>query len=230
MLAGISAEYVTRLEQGRDRHPSVEVLDALAGALGLDAEERSHLGMLAARGTAAAALDDELDPSVQTLIDSWPLTPAYVHGPRHAVIGANRLAVALSPSFGPGGMPARDLFLDPAVRNLYRDWDAVARKAVALLRSELAAQGGDGEALRDLIDELRSTDERFAELWAENDVRRSSVGATLLRHPIVGDLDLNYQKFAVLGAAGQMLVTYHAEPGSQTEDRLRALADTRHPA
>lgn len=225
-LAGISTEYLIRLEQGRDRHPSDEVLGALADALRLEPDERAHLVRLAGRAPTptGAELDGELDPSVQALIDSWPLTPAYVHGASQSVVAANRLAVAVCPAFAPGRQPIRELFLAPAMRTFYRDWDTVAHKAVALLRAELAHHDRDSR-LRAVVDELRAADDDFAALWAANDVRRASIGTTRLLHPAVGALDLRYHKFAVLGGEGQMLVTYHAEGGSTTEHRLRLLAD-----
>jgi hypothetical protein len=109
------------------------------------------------------------------------------------------------------------------MREFYRDWDTMTAKAVAYLRSVSAAAVDDPELVR-LIGELSLHSERFRTLWARQDVRQRTSGITRLLHPQVGPLDLHYEKLALPGAPGQMLIAYHAEPGSPTGERLQMLA------
>lgn len=138
------------------------------------------------------------------------------------MLAANPLAIALSPYFAPGVNTLRAAFLEPEMRVFYRDWDEMTAKAVPYLRSVLGADVDDPRLVT-LIGELSLGSERFRTLWARHDVRQKTSGLTRLLHPQVGPLDLRYEKLALPGA-GQMLITYHADPGSDSEDRLRLLA------
>ena len=131
-LAGVSQHYLTRLEQGTDRHPSPSVLHALAAALRLDRDETAHLYALAApppAGPPAATSDgagDGVSDDVQQLLDSWSHTPAYVRNRRFDVLAANKLAMALSPLYTPGQSLVRGMFQEPTVRALFPDWPQIA--------------------------------------------------------------------------------------------------------
>ncbi|MER7184236.1 helix-turn-helix transcriptional regulator [Streptomyces hyaluromycini] len=226
-LAGVSSDYYVRLEQGRDRNPSEQVLIAIAAALRLDEEATAYLIRLgtapqAARGRRARRPEKAGD-GIRTLIGSWPLTPAYVHGRYMDVLAANRLARALSPSHAPGRNAILDAFLMPELRELHTDWEAMTARVVPYLRS-VAGADVDDPRLVELVGELSLRSERFRRLWARHDVRHKSSGTSLLRHPQVGPLELHYEKLLIPGSAGQTLVTYHARPGSDSEDRLRLLA------
>ncbi|GAA4574107.1 helix-turn-helix transcriptional regulator [Planotetraspora kaengkrachanensis] len=224
LLAGISTEYYLRLEQGRDRHPSDQILDCLAEALRLDAEASAYLHDLARpapRGRRPAHPEQVAD-SVRNLIANWTTTPAYVHGRTGDVLAANRAAVALSPHFAPGSNTLRAAFLEPEMRVFYRDWDEMTAKVVPYLRSVVGAHADDPRLIG-LIEELSRGSERFRTLWARHDVRHRTSGLTRLLHPEVGPLDLRYEKLG-LSVAGQMLITYHADPGSESERRLRLQA------
>jgi transcriptional regulator with XRE-family HTH domain len=226
LLAGISVEYYLRLEQGRDRHPSDQVLDSIAQALQLDHDAETYLKKLANPVRPArrkAARPEQVSSGVQSLIDSWPTTPALVHGRSMTTIAANRMAVALSPFFAPGVNSVRAAFLEPELRELYRDWDDMTAKAVAYLRSVIVPVMDDPRVV-ELIGELSLHSDRFRTLWARQDVRQKTSGLTLLNHPQVGPLDLYYEKLALPGAPGQMLITYHAEPGSPSQEKLELLA------
>jgi transcriptional regulator with XRE-family HTH domain len=226
LLAGISAEYYLRLEQGRDRHPSEQVLDGLARALQLDTDAETYLHELARSGRTPrrrAPRPERVSPSVQSLIDNWTTTPALVHGRFMTVLAANAVAVALCPFFAPGVNSLRAAFLEPEMREFYRDWDEMTAKTVAYLRSIIGA-GVDDPRLAELIGELSLSSERFRTLWARQDVRQRTSGVTGLLHPQVGPLDLHYEKLALPSAPDQMLVTYHAEPGSPSYERLQLLA------
>jgi transcriptional regulator with XRE-family HTH domain len=225
LLAGISSEYYLRLEQGRDLNPSDQVLAALAGALRLDDDAVAYLHRLAhpaprakrrrARPTAAAA-------RLQALLDSWPVTPAYTQGAAGRVTAANRLAIALTPFFAVGQQPLRSLFLEPEMRRLYPDWDAVTAKAVSSLRALTTIDTADPELL-ELIGELTVASDRFRTLWARRDVRGRTTGLTRFSHPLVGPLDLHYEKLQQ-PETRQLLVIYHPDPGSDSAERLHILA------
>lgn len=221
MLAGISPEYYLRLEQGRDQNPSGQVLAALAGALRLDADGIAYLETVA-RPTVRKTRGETVSRHVQGLIDGWPLTAAYVQGQRFTVLAANPLAGALSAHFAVGANPLRAAFLDPQMRLLYRDWDAMTAKAVPFLRSVVAGRADEPEVTA-LVGELSLRSERFRTLWARHDVKIRDEGATEFEHPRVGPLDLRFQKF-LLPESDQLLVTYHAEPGGPSEGPFRRLA------
>jgi transcriptional regulator with XRE-family HTH domain len=227
MLAGISTEYYTRLEQGRDHHPSAQVLDAVARALGLDDDATAHLHDLAKpapRRTRRPPRPERLRPTIQRLLDSWHTTPAYVQGRYMDILAANPLAVALSPMFTPGTNIVRVSFLDPAVRDLFHDWDTRVGNAVAALRA-LVGPDVEDPRLTQLVGELSVRSEEFRRLWSRHDVRpQIGGGVHHLRHPQVGELELQYDKFNVAGADGQLLVVYQAEPGSRSEEALALLA------
>jgi hypothetical protein len=226
-------EYYLRLEQGRDQHPSDQVLDSIARALRLEPDAEAYLRALARPPRPPArrrpGRPERVSPGVRTLIGAWETTPAMVHGRTMLTLAANPMAVALNPHFAAGVNTLRAAFLEPEMRAFYRDWDAMTAKTVAYLRS--VAAGVDDPRLLELIGELSVHSERFRTLWARQDVRLTTSGVALLRHPQVGDLDLHYEKLALPGAPGQMLVTYHAEPGSVSHERLLLLAHlARRPA
>ncbi|MFF3751834.1 helix-turn-helix domain-containing protein [Streptomyces sp. NPDC002018] len=226
LLAGISVEYYLRLEQGRDQRPSDQVLDSIARALRLDTDAENYLRELARPSRAARAGPsgpERVGAGVRSLIDNWTTTPAHVHGRYMTTLAANPTAVALSRFFSPGVNTLHAAFLEPEMRALYRDWDGMTAKAVAYLRSAVGS-AVDDPRLAELIGELSLRSERFRTLWARQDVRQKTSGVTLLLHPRVGPLDLRYEKLALPGAPGQVLVTYHAEHGSPSYERLRLLA------
>ncbi|GAA3214665.1 hypothetical protein GCM10020216_021310 [Nonomuraea helvata] len=132
LLAGISTEYCLRLEQGRDRHPSEQVLHGIARALLLDGDEETYLRELARPPrprSRRAARPAKVSPGVESLINSWTATPAYVHGPHMVTLAANPMAVALCPHFAVGVNSLRAAFLEQEMRELYRDWDGMTAKA-----------------------------------------------------------------------------------------------------
>lgn len=225
LLAGISVEYYLRLEQGRDTHPSEQVLVSLARAPLLEPDAATYLRELASppRPTRRARPHpDRVGQGVRELLDQWAGTPALVQGPHMTILAANLPARALCPHFAPGRNALRALFLEPGMREFYRDWEATTAKAVAWLRS--VAGGTDDPGLVALVGELSLRSERFRGLWARQDVRRTSSGVTRLRHPQVGDLDLRYEKLAFPQAPGQTLIVYHAEVGTPSHDGLQLLA------
>lgn len=228
MLAGVSADYYVRLEQGRDQHPSAQVLDALARALQLDDHATAHLHRLAAppvRRRRRSPRPEKVPASILRLIASWSHTPAYVYGRYMDVLAANPLATAVAPYHAPGHNLVRAAFLDPRVRDMYGDWNYVTESTVAGLRA-LVGPDVDDPRLNELVGELSVRSERFRQLWARHDARPKRSGTSLLDHPQVGPLELSYEKLPIPDTNCQTLVIYHAEPGTPTAQALTLLAAT----
>jgi transcriptional regulator with XRE-family HTH domain len=230
LLAGISADYYLRLEQGRDRHPSVQVLDAVARVLGLDDTATEHLLRLAAdRPRSRQRPRREVVPAgVRQLLDVVGL-PAYVQGRYFDVLAANDLALALSPGLSVGTNRLRALFLDPAERTLFPDWEGGTARVVAGFRERVGADTDDPRFV-ELAGELSLASERFRRLWARHDVRVPESTPITFAHPQVGELTLSCEKLAVSGTAGQLLCLYHAAPGSADAEKLALLAALAAPA
>ena len=199
-LAGLSVDYYIRLERGGLTNASDEVLQAIAGALRLDAAEQAHLVDLAraAKPSASRALysvvyDSVVDDSV-----------------RHA---------------GGPGTPnvARFTFLDPEARRFWPDWAETAEDLTAHLRATAGADPADG-ALTELVDELSAGSDVFRELWARHDVRAHGRGVKRFRHPVAGVLELRYDHLRPAAEPGLTIITYTAEPGTPSQDDLPLLA------
>ena len=225
-LAGISSDYYLRLEQGRDKNPSAQVLDALARALLLDIKATEHLHQLAVASGSHRdhGYVETVTDGVDELIEQFAM-PAIVASRCLDVLAANSIARALSRGFTPGENFLRWRLLEPAARDFYVDWDEATDVAVSGLR-EAAASDPTDPRLRSVIDELLAASERFRELWARADVGYR-VGIMHMRHPKVGDLHLQRNRFNIPHSGGQHLLIYRAEPGSESAaalDALRAVA------
>ena len=222
MLAGISADYYLRLEQGRDKNPSAQVLDALARALRLDIKATEYLHQIASPSAARREHEgvDALPDGTQELIDQFPM-PAIVASRCLDVLLANAAAQALSEGFVPGTNFLRWRLLEPAARQFYVNWDEATEVAVSGLR-EAAGSDPDDPHLRALIDELSSASERFRELWARAEVGYR-VGVLHMRHPKVGDLYLHRFRLNIPHAGGAHVLIYRADPDSDSAIALEAL-------
>jgi len=228
MLAGISTEYYTRLEQGRDRHPSAQVLDAVARVLGLDGPSTAYLHRLAdpaRRPRRAPRRAERVRPGVAAVVDSWP-APAYVEGRYLDVLHANAVAEALSPMLRTGANLLRSALLDDQVQASID----VSERAISALVGRIRAAAGDGAddpRLTELVGELTLTSPLFRRLWDRHDVGvPPSSGRLVVDNPLVGEVELGFDKFAVIGTDGQVLVLYRAEPDSPSADALALLATT----
>ncbi|MFD6161316.1 helix-turn-helix transcriptional regulator [Nocardia sp. NPDC060256] len=224
MLAGMSADYYVRLEQGRDKHPSEQVVVALARVFALDEEGVAHLRELArpaARRRRAPQRPERVSPGLLALMQAWPHTPALVLGRHLDVLAANPLAVAVNACSVPGVNQVRMMFLDPEARNIYPDWAVHAAETVASLRA--SAGDLDDPRLTELVGELSLKSDDFRKLWARHDIRAKTAGKKRFLNPMVGELKLSYETFSVNGAPGQLLVAYHPEPGSESERALALL-------
>src|SRR6201997_3046436 len=221
MLAGISSEYLQRLEQGRDRHPSAEVLDSIALALRMDAKATAHLHQLARSASRLhRAAQEHVSTAVAELIDQFPM-PAVVVSRCQDVLAANPIARALCPGFEVGQNLLRWRFLDPAAKQVYPDWDESTALAVRGLRQG-SADDPDDPRLRALISELSSASQRFKQLWEQADVGYPK-GISHMRHPEVGDLYLTRTQLYLTQSPGQYIITLHAQANSTSSHALEKL-------
>ena len=193
MLAGVSADYYTRLEKGNLAGVSDSVLEAIAGALQLSEAERLHLFDLARTANtsparAARRPPPEVRPGIRLILDGMTDTPAFVRNGRLDILAVNPLGRALySPAFANPGSPpnlARFQFFDPAAREFYPSFEDSARTTVELLRTE-AGRDPFNTSLTALIGELCTRSEEFRTMWADHDVRLHRSGRKRFRHPAV---------------------------------------------
>ncbi|WP_063045196.1 helix-turn-helix domain-containing protein [Nocardia pseudovaccinii] len=230
ILAAISTAHYTRLEQGRTTASS-PVLGTLAQVLRLDQEQRAQLFRLA--GTDAhrshyRRARQKVQPQLRRVLNDLTETPAIVLGRRTDILAWNTLAAALVTDFAKIPEKQRTyirlLFTDPTMRQLYPDWENVARTAVALLQVEAARTPGDPR-MSALVGELSTRDERFRHWWvAAQAVAGRGVGTKHLNHPVIGTLTLDWDTLTCAADPEQHLIIWTAEPGSPSDHGLRILA------
>ncbi|MEV8371648.1 helix-turn-helix transcriptional regulator [Kribbella sp. NPDC056861] len=230
MLAGISADYYLRLEQGRDRNPSVQVLEAIARVLRLDDDTTAYLLTLAADKPRRRPRPrkETVPAGIVKLVAALPL-PAFVEGRYLDVLAANSLATALSPRLVVGGNRLRDVFLDPAEQALFPDWKLATAGLIAGFRDSVGTDTDDPRFI-ELVGELSLASARFRELWARHDVRRRRGAAMRFAHPQVGELILNREKLIVSGAENLVIAVYHPDPDTEAADKLALLGSAALPA
>lgn len=231
LLAGISVEYYTRLERGNAQGVSDDVLEAVSRALQLDEAEHAHLLDLARtansqRPPRRSTTPVRVRPSVRRVIDAMSDIPAFVANGRLDILYANPMAEALySLQHSDPARPVnsgRFLFLDPRARTFYADWEGAVRDVVAALRGEAGRNPYD-RALSELIGLLSTRSEEFRVQWARHDVRFHRSGTKRFHHPLVGDLTLTYESMDLPADPGLHVVTYSAEPGTPSAERLAEL-------
>lgn len=224
VLAGVSANYYERLEQARGPYPSPQVLDSLAGALGLSGAEREHLARLAEHAPARSDPPDELPAAVRRLLDRLGSVPAYVLNARHDVLAWNSAAAALLVDFA--ALPARE-------RNILRlsmsggplvcesSGDGFVRQAASELRQASARYPAD-RRLGELVRDLAAHSPEFAARWREQELGVGQAVPKRIRHPRLGLVELEIQELRVPGH-DHRVVLLTAEPGSASAAKLDAL-------
>ncbi|HEY3712050.1 MAG TPA: helix-turn-helix transcriptional regulator [Amycolatopsis sp.] len=225
LLAGVSTDYYVRLEQGRERNPSTQVVDALAQALQLDEDAVAHLHKLARPAPARrrrAPQRERVSRQLVQLMDAWPQTPALVLGRCLAVLAGNALGKALFGGHRHSNDLVRLVFLDPEAREFYPDWERVAVNTVGGLRAT-AGLDPDDPLLIETVGELSVKSPEFRRLWARHDIRQKTKETKRFHHRLVGGLTLHYESLTVNSAPGQQLVVYQADPGSPSEEALALL-------
>jgi len=236
-LAGVSIDYLVRLEQGRDVHPSASVLAALAQALRLSEDERSHMAKLGLRGQnsalcpAASPLRHEVAPTVRQILESLGPTPAFVAGPANDVLAWNKAWEQVVSPLGmlDGQEPnvACYVFVDSRARTVFADWSVAADEQVSRLRTAELQWGGDDHFMA-LLAELQQQPE-FAARWLAHTVSEAGRGVMRLCHPDAGDLRLAYDVLALPDDGGQRLITWQPADDA-TAASLRVLLAGTAPA
>ncbi|MEV4476241.1 helix-turn-helix domain-containing protein [Nonomuraea sp. NPDC049504] len=228
LLASISTDFYTRIEQGR-RQASASVLDGIARVLRLSDDERSYLYELSGKEAAAPGrrAAQRVQPQLRRLLDDLATTPAVVLGRRTDVLAWNAMAAALFTDFARLPEEKRNfvrlVFLDPTFHRLYPEWEHVARACVAQLRMEAARDPADPR-LAALVGELSVRDDDFRRWWGGHHVEVRDVGRKVIDHPIAGRLALDWSALACTTDPDQQLITLTAEPGTPSHDGLRLLA------
>lgn len=230
-LAAISTDYYARIEQGRRAAPW-PTLETIAGALRLDQAGRDYLLELSMRPVSRPPRKSKAQrasPHLLRLLDDLATMPGLILGRRMDVLGWNAMAAALMVTDF-ARLPARQrnyarlVFTDPAVRRLYPDWEQTGRLCVALLHMEVARDPHDPR-LAELVGELSIQDVDFRRWWSDHQVAIRNRGVKRFDHPRVGSLTLEWDTLACVGDPDQQLITWSAEAGTASHDRL---AELRH--
>lgn len=235
LLAGVSTDYYTRLEQGRHIVPSAQVVDALARALDLDAAGQTYLRTLISTTGQRASRPREVQrvrPGLRRLLDSLSSQPVLLLGRRTDVLASTPLARALFTDFE--AMPAKHrnyarwMLLDGQAPALFVDWEQQARTAVEALRLD-AATTPDDQATQQLVGELSLASPAFRTWWSEHQVHQRTHGTKRLHHPVVGAITVEFETLTLPGDAHQALYVYTTEPGSSSREALELLASWSQP-
>ncbi|WP_040699824.1 helix-turn-helix transcriptional regulator [Nocardia vinacea] len=228
-LAGVSADWYTRLEQGRQITPSDSVLAAVARILQLDDAERDYLFNLARPATSTIDTERPVRPGIIKMIEGFDHQPAFVLGPRMEVLAGNELAWALLADFPRRPAGDRNLLrwvlLDPAAHSLYRDWAVIASELVGVLQLESSARPHD-PAIAALVGELSTASREFRTWWSAPNPQGRTTGRKRFNHPIAGELTIDWEAFTVPDESTHTLFIYSAAD-PESEQALRLLASWR---
>ncbi len=225
--ANVSATWYTWLEQGRGGAPSADVLDRIARALMLTDVEREHLFLIGLGRPPEVhyRASEGVSPRLQRILDAWEFSPAYVRTPTWDVVAWNRAASIVLTDYGalpPGERNIlRQMFLNPHLRAVQTDWQAVARFVVGAFRAD-AARAGAEEKMKALVEELSRRSPEFAAMWRDNDVRGYGEGTKQLHHPKLGLLSMEFSAFAIDGRPDLGMVVYNPTTAADA-GRIRKL-------
>ncbi|ULN35335.1 helix-turn-helix transcriptional regulator [Mycolicibacterium smegmatis] len=209
LLAGVSTDYYRRLEQGREEHPSVQVLNALARALRMDAPATAYLIGLVHPAPHAKIREPNrmVSAGMHLILEQGLHVPALIVDPGLNILAMNPYATVLYDGFGQTDNLAHMVFLDPAGRDFYVDWDEVATQVVGNLRAGLTTFPDD-RRITDVVDEISGCSAVFASLWDTYTVRPRTSEDKTFRHPELGVLHLHYESMEVADAPDQRLFVY----------------------
>ncbi|MGC4866105.1 helix-turn-helix transcriptional regulator [Micromonospora sp. DT53] len=237
MLAGMSVDYVVRLEQGRSSQPSTQLLGALARALRLTDDERSHLFHLAGHQPPPAdGIAHLARAGLVRLLDLVGDTPAMVLSDLGEVLAQNRMSILLTGDHtgltGDRRYVAYRYFTDPVIRDLHgpEEWQRHARQQVADLRAVAGRRAGD-RAVTGLIERLRAASEDFRRLWAEHEVAVRRADRKTFMHPRVGRITMDCETLVTPDLGQQLLVLTPADAEAREKlELLRVLGVEEFPA
>lgn len=231
VLAGVSADYYARLEQGRERNPSAQVIGAIGRALRLAPDAREHLYRLAGLNPRLTSDGprDLVHPSLLNLLGAFPQAAAYVLGPAFDVLATNPIADALLSPFGNERNMPRILFTHPQAKTVFTEWELLQRSTIHALRLN-AGRFPNDMGITQIVAELSDLSGEFRTLWADHNVGSLTRAFKVFVHPEVGRIELTYQTFDVVDAPGQQLLVGSPEPGSRSEEAIAYLASMANPA
>lgn len=231
MLAGISPEWYTWLEQGRQINVSLQLLESLARVLQLDTDERSHLFLLALRQPPPVDMyaTPTISPTLQQFLDQLETSPTCVVDARLNTVAQNTAHRAVFGDYHT--LPERErnlvwrIFTFPAARQYNEGWEKMAQVFLARFRASY------GRFINDpwwttQIAELNRVSPEFRELWARHDVLDASEGRKTFYHPLVGELVFDILWLQTIDASDLRLLIHTPRPHSDTVDKIkRLLAD-----
>lgn len=222
-LSGVSEDYYLRIEQGRDRQPSDQVLFALARALKLDFTAVQYMKRLVSMQSGGPDLreprqvSDAVDKVLRSLLTQWASTPAYIRDRNHTVLMANQLASSLFPGVEQGtNLPI--LVFSDEWRVVDTQWEETARAMLAALRF---SSDPDDTALREIVGVLTMRHPEFTRLWALHEARPSYISTARLSLAGFGTVEFTKQSLLVPGGRGHVLTVFQAEEGSAAADVIR---------
>ncbi|MGW0982808.1 helix-turn-helix domain-containing protein [Streptomyces xiamenensis] len=224
ILAGVSVDYYTRLEQGREKHPSLQLINALSRVLELSTDEQLHVYRLAGldlphgarTGNSASA------PYLNDLMDRWPMNPAFIYDDTQEILATNALGRALHSPFKRADNFARMVFLDPVGLSFFVEWERVANDTVGALR-QAWGKITSRHRVETIVSELRSESSDFLQMWETHAVIGKNHQRKSIDHPAVGRLTLDYLTFAIPDAHDHHLLICDAPAGSPSERILELL-------
>ena len=233
ILAGVSVDYYTRLERGKETNPSPAVVDALARILRLNPDEHQHLRDLTANAARPARQAEQRQSRTRTvrqgaliLMEQLRPNPVYIVSRTNDLLAANPAGIALFPGLADWPSKQRNvtryLFLSPIAKQLYPEWDKLVPTSVAYLRARAGADPDDPDLVR-LIGELVVKSKEFARLWERYEVQNIGQGTKAYQHPDVGPMTLDYEAMELANTGGQRMIAYYTMPGTADRDAVALL-------